>query len=177
MATTKNLSLSLSISLFLRIGLLSSRLFLFTGLVVVAVAQVPVRPIPPPSSSPHAGPARPEPCWQVAGVTKSALQQRRVIAQQARQQITSVCANSSLSLAQKRQQIQQIHRQERQQIDALITPAQQQAMRSCQEQRNPSHAGGGHVGGGHGGGPCGEMPSPHNSSSPLEEEEPPPGKP
>lgn len=173
MAATKNLSLSLS----LKLGLLLSRLFLFSALVVVAVAQVPARPIPPPSSSPHAGPARPEPCWQVAGVTKSALQQRRVIAQQSHQEITSVCANSSLSLAQKRQQIQQIHRQERQQIDALITPAQQQTMRSCQEQRNPGHTGGGHVGGGHGGGPCGEMQSPQNSSSPSEEEEPPPGKP
>jgi len=175
MATTKHLSLSLSLSLSL--GLLLRRLFLFSGLVVVAVAQVPVRPIPPPSSSPQSRPARPEPCWQVAGITKSALQQRRAIAQQARQEITSVCANSSLSLAQKRQQIQQIHRQERQQIDALITPAQQQTMRSCQEQRNPVHTGGGHVGGGHGGGPCGEMASPHNSSSQSDEEEPPPGKP
>lgn len=173
MATTKNLSLSLS----LRVGFRLSRLFLFSGLVVVAVAQVPVRPIPPPASSPNARPVRPEPCWQVAGVSKSALQQRRVIAQQARQEIASVCANPSLSLAQKRQQIQQIHRQERQQIDALITPAQQQTMRSCQEQRNPGHTGGGHVGGGHGGGPCGEMPSPHNSSPQSDEEEPPPGKP
>ena len=177
MAAAENLPLSLSPSLSLKLGLLFSRLFLFSGLVVVAVAQVPARPIPPSASSPHAGPARPEPCWQVAGVTKSALQQRRVIAQQARQEITSVCANSSLSLAQKRQQIQQIHRQERQQIDALITPAQQQTMRSCQEQRNPGHTGGGHLGGGHGGGPCGEMSSPHNSSSQSEEEEPPPGKP
>ena len=144
MATTNNLSLSLSLSL--RVGLLLSRLFLFSGLVVAAVAQAPVRPIPPPSSSPHAGPARPEPCWQVAGVTKSALQQRRVITQQARQGITAVFANSSLSLAQKRQQIQQIHRRDRQQIDALITPAQQQTMRPCQEERNPSHTGGDHVG-------------------------------
>jgi hypothetical protein len=174
MATTNNLSLSLSLSL--RVGLLLSRLFLFSGLVVAAVAQAPVRPIPPPSSSPHAGPARPEPCWQVAGVTKSALQQRRVITQQARQ-ITSVCANSSLSLAQKRQEVQQIHRQERQQIDALITPAQQQTMRSCQEHRNPGHISGGYVGGGHGNGPCGETPSPRNSSSQSDEEEPPPGKP
>jgi hypothetical protein len=49
-------------------------------------------------------------------------------------------------------------------------------MRSCQEQRNPSHSSAGHVGGGHGGGPCGEMPSFHGSSS-QSDEEPPPGKP
>jgi hypothetical protein len=49
-------------------------------------------------------------------------------------------------------------------------------MRSCQEQRNPSH-GGGHAGGGHGGGPCGETLSPHGRDSRPDEEEPPPGKP
>lgn len=172
MVTTKNLFLPLS----LNVGFWLSRLLLFSGLAVLAVAQVPVRPTPPPASSPQARRARSEPCWQVAGVTKSALQQRRAIAQQARQEIASVCANSSLSLAQKRQQIQQIHRQERQQIDAIITPAQQQTMRSCQEQRHTGHSSGGHVGGGHGG-PCGEMPASHNSNSQPDEEEPPPGKP
>jgi hypothetical protein len=169
MAPAKTFFLSLEVRLLLR------RLFLCSGLVAIAVAQVPVRPVSP-SSSPNPRPARPEPCWQVAGVTKSALQQRRMIAQQARHEITAVCANSSLSVAQKRQQIQQIHRQERQQIDALITPAQQQTMRSCQEQRNPSH-GGGHAGGGHGGGPCGETLAPHDRNSQPDEEEPPPGKP
>jgi hypothetical protein len=36
---------------------------------------------------------------------------------------------------------------DRQQIDALITPEQQQTMRSCQEHRNPGHSSGGYVGG------------------------------
>lgn len=102
---------------------------------------------------------RREPCWQVAGISKSALQQRRVIAQQARQEIESVCANSSFSVKQKRERIREIRQQERQQIEALITPQQQAAMRACQEGRGGGHhLGGGHLGGGHGTGPCGTMP-------------------
>jgi hypothetical protein len=138
---------------------------LFTALAENAFAQSPARPL------------RPEPCWQVAGVTKSALQERRVIAQHARQEIAAVCANSSLSPGQKRHEIQQIHQRERQQIEAVITPAQQEAMRSCQEQRNPAHRGGGHVAGGHGNGPCGQTPPSHNPNSNPDEETLPPDSP
>jgi protein-tyrosine-phosphatase len=60
---------------------------------------------------------------------------------QARQEVEAVCANSSLSMQQKRLQIQQIYQQERQQIDAVITLAQQAALRSCREQRNGGHSG------------------------------------
>jgi hypothetical protein len=137
--------------------------FLFTALSGHALAQTAARPV------------RPEPCWQVAGVAKSALQERRVIAQQARQEVAAACANSSLSPAQKRHQIQQIHQRERQQIEAVISPAQQEAMRSCQEQRNPRHSSGGHVAGGHVGGPCSEKPSPHKPNSNPDEETPSPG--
>jgi hypothetical protein len=139
--------------------------FLFAALAENALAQGPARPL------------RPKPCWQVAGVTKSALQERRVIAQEARHEIAKLCANSSLSLGQRRHEIQQIHQRERQQIEAVITPAQQEAMRSCQEQRNPGHSGGGHVAGGRGSGPCGQMPPAHNSNSNSDDETPPPGAP
>lgn len=114
------------------------------------------RPSTVPGTTPK--PARREPCWQVAGVSKSAMQQRHLIAQQARQEIESVCANSSLSVQQKRERIREIRQRERQQIEALITPQQQAAMRTCQEQRGGGHAGGGHATGGHGAGPCGMMP-------------------
>ncbi len=98
-----------------------------------------------------------EPCWQVAGVSKAAMQQRHAIAMQTRQEIESVCANSSISVTQKRERIRQIRQQERQQVDGLISPQQQAAIRACQEQRG-GHVGGGHLGGGHGTGPCGTMP-------------------
>jgi hypothetical protein len=101
-------------------------------------------------------PVRLEPCWQVAGISKAAMEQRKTLNLQTRQQVEAVCANSSLSPQQKRQQIQQIHRQEKEQLDGIITPAQQQAMRSCQSERNAGHVSAGHVGGT---GPCGEMPT------------------
>ncbi len=148
-------------------------IILSAALAQNAMAQVPVRTGP--SAAPGTTLKRPraEPCWEVAGVSKSAIQQRRVIAQQARQEVEAVCANSSLSIQKKRQQIQQIRQRERQEIDAIITPAQQEAMRSCQEQRNGGH-GGGHVGGGHGG-PCGEMSVGHKPH-PMEEDETPPNE-
>jgi len=111
----------------------------------------------PPTTRGTTNPRR-EPCWQVAGVSKAAMQQRRAIALQARQEIESVCANSSLSPQQKRERIRQIREQERQQVDALITPQQQAAIRECQESRGGGHGGGVHPGGGHGAGPCGTLP-------------------
>jgi hypothetical protein len=148
-------------------------IILSAALAENATAQVPIRTRPSTASGPTSRPPRVEPCWEVAGVPKSAVQQRRVIAQQARHEVEAVCANSSLSMQQKRQQIQQIHQRERQEIDAIITPAQQEAMRSCQEQRHGVH-GGGHVGSGHGG-PCGEMSVGHKPH-PMEEDETPPNE-
>ena len=129
-------------------------IILSAALAENATAQAPIRTRP--STAPGTTKPRLEPCWEVAGVSKAAIQQRRMITQQARQQVEAVCANSSLSIQQKRQQIQQIRQRERQEIEVLITPAQQESIRSCQQGRNGGHAGGGHVGGGHGG-PCGEM--------------------
>jgi len=101
-------------------------------------------------------PVRLEPCWQVAGISKAAMDQRKALNLQTRHQVEAVCANSSLSTQQKRQQIQQIHRQEKEQLDGMITPTQQEAMRSCQSERNAGHVSAGHVGRA---GPCGEMPT------------------
>jgi hypothetical protein len=152
---------------------------LLTGIILSAAlaenatAQVPIRTRPTaPGTTTH---PRLEPCWEVAGVSKAAIQQRRMITQQARQQVEAVCANASLSIQQKRQQIQQIRQRERQEIEALITPAQQETMRSCQEGRNGGHGGGGHLGGGRGG-PCGEISLGHKPIPQHGEDEMPPNE-
>lgn len=157
---------------------LSALLFSLT-LALSAGAQVPVRPVPPVGANRAPRPPRREPCWEVAGVSPSAIRERRSIALQARSEVESVCANSSLSIQQKRQEIKQIHERERQQIDAIISPAQREAMRSCQQSRgNVGHGGGGHLGGG--GGPCGEMSTgstgqkPHPMHEQDEEDDVPP---
>jgi hypothetical protein len=129
-------------------------------LIRPALAQNPPVPAPPLRGAgvqpPLRNHPRQEPCWQVAGVSKSAIEQVRIVRQQARQEIQALCANSSLSVQQRRQQIREIHQKEKQQVEGLISAPQQEAMRACRQQRGT----GGHVGGrGHGGGPCGEMPA------------------
>ena len=103
---------------------------------------------------PNGTTTRREPCWQVAGISKSAMEQRHTLSMQMRQEVEAVCADAALSAAQKQSRIHQIREQERQQIDGLISPAQREAMHACQASRG-GHAGGGggHLGGG--GGPCG----------------------
>ena len=114
---------------------------------------------------------RREPCWQVAGVSKAAMEQRHIIAQQTRQEVEAVCANAALSAAQKQERIRALHQQERQQVDALISPQQREAMRACQQQRGGgTHLGGGHLGGGHGG-PCGTLPGVAHRMNESEPEE------
>lgn len=119
-------------------------------LCATSLAQVPVR-----GSGPTPRRNRPEPCWQVAGISRSAMQQARAIRQQARQEVEAVCANSSLSPQQKHQQIQEVRQKERRQVEAAISPGQEQSLQACRKERGL----GGHVGhGGRGTGPCGEMP-------------------
>lgn len=141
---------------------------LLAGMFVTSGVTQTVTPLPPirgghPGSTgnnPSATHQRKEPCWEVAGISKAAMEQRHALARQAKQEVESVCANSSLTLQQKREEIRSIHEREKQQANALVTPQQQEAMRACQETRG--HGGGGHGGfggGGHGMGPCGEMPS------------------
>ena len=117
---------------------------------------------------------RREPCWQVAGVSKSAMEQRHVIEQKTRQEVEAVCANASLPAAQKQERIRAIHQQERQQMEALISPQQREAMRACQQQRGGGvrvGGGGGHLGGGHGAGPCGSLPGLGNRMNESEPDE------
>jgi len=145
---------------------------LLAGIVLspaLAQVRVPLPPQPAPGGGTTLPPKkggpptqRREPCWEVAGISKTAMEQRQTLARQARQEVESVCANSSLSLSQERERIREIRQQEKQQADALITPQQREALRACQQSRGGGHGGGGHMGGGHGAGPCGEMPASSN---------------
>ncbi len=154
------------------------RTFVITALfVLVAVctfAQQPVQTSPPiqqplpervprprrPIVERRKARPRPETCWQEAGISKAAMQERRNVQRENRAQIESVCANSSLSVQQRRQEIRAIRERTHQQLEGLISPQQRAALKACEEARG----GGGHGGGGfHGGGggrergPCGEL--------------------
>jgi TolA-binding protein len=113
-----------------------------------------------PSASPKAGaPAattRKSPCWQQAGVSQSAMQERKQIEENIHSQVESVCSDSSLTPQQKQQKIRQLHEEAQKQVGGLITPQQEQALKSCRAGRGEApHMGGMHAGGG----PCGEMAS------------------
>jgi hypothetical protein len=119
---------------------------------------------------------RQEPCWQEAGVSKAAMEQRRSIERSSKAQIESVCADSALTAQQKHEKIREIRERTRQQMQALVSPQQQEAIRSCQETRG----GGRRVGGGvHrvGERPCGEMPTPAPSPAKPEPPSSPPTNP
>ena len=136
--------------------------FVFAPLRPPATAQAV--PVPEPRwhpggvARPHA--SRQPPCWEVAGISKSAMEQRRAIQERTRSEVEAVCAEISLSPQERRQKIRQIREQAKQELDALIPPQQMEELKSCQMSRNH---GGGHPGAGHpstgGHGPCGELPS------------------
>lgn len=130
-----------------------------------AAQSIPVRvqqPLPGhPGPVTRAPQAHQPPCWQEAGVSKAAMEQRQAIQRKTKSEVEAVCAETSLTPQQRQQKIQQIHQQAKQEMDALVSPQQLEAMKSCQMSRNHggAHPGGGHpvAGGGHG--PCGELPS------------------
>jgi hypothetical protein len=115
-----------------------------------------------------------EPCWQEAGISKSAMEQRRQIEQNTRAEIQSVCNDSALTPQQKREKIRQLHQQTRQQIEGVISPQQQEALKACQQQRAAAHPPrtGPTMHGGGGRGPCGETISnsnpPHGGPKPQQ---------
>ncbi len=131
---------------------------LIVGIVLSASSAFAQTPVPRPRVIPRAT-HRPRqiPCWEQAGVSKAAIEQRRQIEQSTRAQVEVVCAESGLSVQQKHEKIREIREHARQEMESLITPQQQEALRACQQERSR----GGHPGvGGHGGGgvgPCGEM--------------------
>jgi hypothetical protein len=116
--------------------------------------------------------AKQEPCWQVAGISKSAMEQRKSIMQNTRSQVEAVCANSSLTAQQRSEKIHQIHEQAKQQADALVSPSQMESLKSCQSSRasahpsTPTHHAGGSAG------PCGQLPGTPGSASSGSKPEP-----
>jgi len=95
-----------------------------------------------------------EPCWKQAGISQTALQQHRQIAEQTHSQVEAVCANSSLTPQRKRQQIRQIREQAHAKMDKLVSPSQMEALKSCRAKRGMPAA----AQTPRGADPCGNMP-------------------
>jgi hypothetical protein len=115
------------------------------------------KPVAPPLRSGPSATSHQPPCWQQVGISKGVIEQRRSVEQNTRAQVESVCADSALTPQQKHQKIKELRQQARQQIDAIITPQQQEELKACNAQRAanrpaplPRPVTGGL-------GPCGEM--------------------
>ncbi len=158
---------------------LSFSTFVFAVVILAPSERANAQSIPVPV---HPGPVargaqvHQPPCWQEAGISKSAMEQRQAIQRRTKAEVEAVCAETSLTPQQRQQRIRQIHEQAKQELDALASPQQMEALKSCQMSRN--HGGGhpvGHpvAGGGHG--PCGELPA--GPTPPKGPSSPPAGKP
>jgi hypothetical protein len=91
------------------------------------------------------------PCWQVAGVEKSVMEQRWALERDTRSEVSSVCSDTSLTPQQKQQKAREIRQQAKQKMESLITPDQEKKLTACQSERGMNHPGGGEGLGG-----CGE---------------------
>jgi hypothetical protein len=119
--------------------------------------QQPI-PVHPGGVAPGARPHQ-EPCWQVAGISRGAMQQRQAIQRRTRSEVEAVCAEASLTPQQRQEKIRQIRQQSKAELDALVSPSQMEELKSCQMSRNHGGVHGGHPGVGGGHGPCGELPA------------------
>jgi hypothetical protein len=77
------------------------------------------------------------PCWQEAGVSKAAIEERNAAAKAANARVAAVCANPALTPQERSQEIREIRQQERAQLETIITPGQQQAIQACNKARQP----------------------------------------
>jgi len=146
-----------------------SHKYLFVLAAILCAVPLVAQDAPPANSSPS--PARPagrrggEPCWQQAGVQKSAIEELWSIQRETHSQIESICSNSSLTPQQKHQQVQEIREQAHQKIEGLITPEQQKTLVACRQARGEATPGVLSGAGGAGGGGCGEYQ--HGAAQPA----------
>lgn len=143
---------------------------------VAALAQQPAPKIATTQGAAVKAPHQP-PCWQQAGISKAAMEQRREIEQGTRSQVESVCADNSLTPQQKHAKIKEIRQQSRQQIESIITPQQLEELKACNAQRNAGRtATSAPRPGGSGPGPCGETasnaPATPGTENPAEPKQP-----
>jgi hypothetical protein len=153
-----------------------SKFIIVACMSVAALAQQPAPKLATAQSAAVKAPHQP-PCWQQAGISKAAMEQRRQIEQGTKSQVESVCADSSLTQQQKHAKIKEIRQQSRQQMESIITPQQLDELKACNAERNAGRtATSAPRPGGSGTGPCGETasnaPAPPGTENPPEPKQP-----
>lgn len=127
----------------------------FAALAFLLSASSLIGQTAPPSGSSPSSPAartRQEPCWQQAGIAQSVFEQHQAVERDAHSQISTVCADTSLTPQQKMQRVKEIRHEAQQKTNELITADQQKTVAACRQQRSGNHSGAGMH---EGGNPCG----------------------
>lgn len=83
---------------------------------------------------------QPEPCWKVAGISPDVIARRRAITQETQARVRQICADSSLSDQQKRQEIRRVRQAASAESQNLVTPEQRAAVKQCNQERAAAHA-------------------------------------
>lgn len=79
-------------------------------------------------------------CWKQADIPNSVMDKRKDIQANAKAEIEAICKNSSLTAQQKKEQIHKIHVTTQDQVSALLSPQQQDALAKCQHGRGKGGA-------------------------------------
>ena len=137
-------------------------LFVLLGAFCLAQSSQNAPTAPPDQSSPQAQPTQtapqtpaqenaapprsyarghgPIPCWKVAGITPEMVNQRWQIEDNAKGQINTVCADSSLTAQKRQDRIHQINEQTEQEIAKFIPANELSSFKSCQAERDRERA-------------------------------------
>jgi uncharacterized protein HemX len=98
--------------------------------------------------------AKQQPCWEAAGISKAAMDERRSILESKRAEVEAVCTQAGLTDQQKMEQIREINQATKQKLAGLITPEQEEKLKACNKAHAESHPAGGAA---HSGGPCSQF--------------------
>lgn len=104
-----------------------------------------------PAESPHPEPngrtarygrrgPHPTPCWKVAGIAPTAVNQRWHIEDDAKGKIQEVCSDPALNAGQKREKIREINAHTEQEIAKIIPAKQLDAFKGCQAEQDQERA-------------------------------------
>jgi|SRR5579872_984852 hypothetical protein len=129
------------------------KIFRVAVVIGFSAAALWAQSAPPSGNSPSSPPpARQEPCWKQAGISRSVMEQHQQIERDAHSQVASVCEDSSLTPQQKQEQVKQIRQEAEEKTAALIPAEQLNTLHACQQQRH-----GGNMQHHAGAGPCGNF--------------------
>ena len=94
------------------------------------------QPTTPPPRSAH----RPTRCWQQAGISPAAMNQRWKIQDNAKGRINAVCTDPTLTPEKKRDRIRQINQETEQEIAKIVPSKELETFKACEAEQDREQA-------------------------------------